>query len=273
MTNIMPAIDLARLRKQANRLADFFFVPDDFLMSLREVLEFYVNYTLRTQENIAPGSNLPTYRTPVVVMRQIEKSIGAIAAENPHYALELADLLWDEGYIETRLLAAFLLGRIPPQEERLLARLTAWTQQVLDPSVRGALLTTSLARMRKETPDEFLAVVSEWLHPARQRYWSNGIQALLPMITDPRFENMPPIMELTRPIIEAAPGKLQSDLISLINAFYQDSPAETDYYLREILETSQNPLTAITLRRILKSLPQELQGSLRDLIRQKRTAN
>jgi len=270
---IMPAIDLARLRKQANRLADFFFLPEDFIKHLREMLDFYVNYTLRKKENIAPGSNLPTYRTPPVVMRQIENAIGPIAAENPHYALELADLLWDEGNIETRLLAAFLLGRIPPQEERLLARLTAWTQQVRDPSVREALLTTSLARMRKETPDEFLIVISEWLHPARQRLWSNGIQALLPMINDPNFENLPPIYELTRPIIEAAPGILQNELGKLINALYQASQSETEYYLREILENSPTPLTAVTLRRILNTFPPELQATLRELIRQKRTAN
>lgn len=265
----MPAIDLARLRKQANQLADFFFLPEDFLRHLREMLDFYVNRTLRKKENIAPGSNLPTYRTPLVVMHQIEKAIGPLAMDNPHYALELADLLWDEGYIETRLLAAFLLGRIPPQEERLLARLTAWTQQVLDKSVRAALLTTSFARMRKETPDEFLIVVGEWLHPARQRYWSNGIQALLPMITDPRFENMPPIFELVRPVIEAAPGILQTDLGNLINAFYQDSPSETEYFLREILDTSPNPLTAVTLRRLLPTFPPELQASLRELVRQR----
>jgi len=269
----MPAIDLARLRKQANRLADFFFVPDDFLKHLREVLDFYVNYSLRTKENIAPGSNLPTFRTPFVVMRQIENAIGPIAAENPHYALELADLLWDEGYIETRMLAAFLLGRIPPQEERLLARLTAWTQQVRDPSVRGALLTTSLERMRNETPDDFLVLISEWLHPARQRYWANGIQALLPMINDPGFENLPPIFELVRPMIEAAPGILQNDLANLINALYQASPSETEYYLREILESASNPMTSITLRRIVTALPSELQTSLRDLVRKKRSTN
>jgi hypothetical protein len=269
----MPAIDLARLRKQANRLADFFFVPEDFLSQLREVLEFYVNYSLRTKENIAPGSNLPAFRTPAVVVRQIENAIGPIAKENAHYALELADLLWDEGYIETRMLAAFLLGCIPPQEERLLARLTAWTQQVRDPSVRSALLTTSLARMRKETPDDFLILISEWMHPARQGLWSNGIQALLPMITDPDYENLPPIYALARPIIESAPGMLQNDLANLINALYQASPSETEYYLREIVETSTNPLTVITLRRILNLFHPELQSSLRSLVRQKRTTN
>lgn len=269
----MPAIDIARLRKQASRLADFFFLPDDFIKHLREILDFYVNHTLRTSENIAPGSNLPTYRTPIVVIRQIENELSALATENPHFSLDLADRLWDEGYIETRLLAAFLLGRIPPQEERLLARLTAWTQQVRDPSVRAALLTTSLARMRQETPDHFLIVISEWLHPARQSMWPSGIQALLPMISDQNFENLPPIYTVVRPIIEAAPGILQNDLADLINALYKASPSETTYYLREILESSPNPLTAITLRRILKMFPPELQAGIHDLIRQKRTAS
>ena len=269
----MPAIDLARLRKQANRLADFFFVPEDFLKHLREMLEFYVNYSLRTKENIAPGSNLPTFRTPPMVVRQIENAVGPIARENPHDALELADLLWDEGYIETRMLAAYLLGCIPPQEERLLARLTAWTQQVRDPSVRGALLTTSLARMRKETPGDFLVLISEWLHPARQRLWPNGIQALLPLISDPDYENLPPIFALSRPIIESAPGLLQNELANLINALYDASPAETEYFLREILENSDNPMTTVTIRRILNVLHPELQSRLRSLVRQKRAAN
>ena len=265
----MPAIDLARLRKQANQLADFFFIPEDFIKHLRDTLDFYVNHTLRKQENIAPGSNLPTFRTPPVVMRQIENSISELATENPHYALELADLLWDEGYLETHLLSAFLLGRIPPKEERLLARLTAWTQQVRDPSVRSALLTTSLARMRKETPDQFLVVVSEWLHPARQRLWSNGIQALLPMVTDPYFENLPPIFELTHPVIQAAPGALQADISNLINAFYQASPAETEFFLRELIENTDNPLTMITIRRILSTFSPDLQVKLRELVRKR----
>lgn len=268
----MPAIDLARLRKQANRLADFFFVPEDFLKQLREVLEFYVNHSLRKKESIAPGSNLPTFRTPAVVVRQIENAIGPIARENPYYALELADLLWDQGYIETRMLAAFLLGCLPPMEERLLARLTAWTRQVRDPSVRNALLTTSLARMRKETPADFLVLISEWLHPARQDLWPNGIQALLPLIIDPDYENLPPIFALVRPIIESAPGMLQNDLADLINALYQASPSETEYYLHEIVEESTNPLTIVTLRRILDLFHPELQSKLRNLVRQKRTA-
>lgn len=78
----MPAIDLARLKKQTAQLADMFDQPAVFLRELREVLEFYVNRTLRSQ-SVAPSSVLPTYRTPVVVLRQIEKELGPIAERQP----------------------------------------------------------------------------------------------------------------------------------------------------------------------------------------------
>jgi hypothetical protein len=266
----MPAIDLARLRKQTARLADVFGEPSIFLRELREVLEFYVNRSLRSQ-SVAPSSVLPTYRTPVVVLRQIEKEIGAAAEKQPLLALELADALWDEGWLETKLLAAFLLGRIPPQEERLLARLTAWTQAVRDPEVRAALLTTSLTRLRRETPDLFLVLVREWLHPARQRMWSNGVQALVPLISSPEFDNLPPIFEIVEPIIKASPATLQYDLQELIITLYEASPDETTYFLQQILKGTKSPLPAVALRRMSAELPEELQTSLREMIRQTRT--
>ena len=263
----MPAIDLARLRKQANRLVDFFFLPDEFMKHLREMLEFYVNHTLRTKENIAPGSNLKTYRTPPAVLTQIENELRTVAEANPEFALDLADILWDEGALETRLLAAFMLGRIPPQEERLLPRLTAWTQQIRDADVRSALLSTSLTRMRKETPKQFLNLIREYLHPARMRTWSNGIQALLPMISEASNVNLPTIFDMVEPIIEEAPSTLQNDLTDLVVALYRASTNETTFLLKNILTNTQNPMTVVTMRRIAVSFPPPLQKELRDLLR------
>src|SRR5215813_15614066 len=226
----MPAIDLARLKKQTAQLADLFDQPPLFLREHREILDFYVNRSLRSQ-GVAPSSVLPTYRTPTVVLRQIETELGPIAEKQPIQALELADALWDEGWLETRLLSAFILGRIPPQEERLLARLTAWTQAVRDPEVRAALLTTSLTRLRKETPDLFLVLVKEWLYPTRKRMWSNGIQAIVPLVSSNDFDNLPPIFEIISPILKASPATLQFDLQELIIMLYEASPDETTYFI------------------------------------------
>jgi hypothetical protein len=265
----MPAIDLARLKKQTAHLADLFDQPAEFLREHREILDHYVNYSLRSQQ-VAPSSVLPTYRTPKVVLRQIEKELGPLAEQKPIQALELADALWDEGWLESRLLAAFLLGRIPPQEERLFARLTAWTQAVRDPSVRAALLTTSLTRLRNETPDLFLLLVREWLHPARQRMWSNGVQALVPLISSPDFDNLPPIFEIMEPILKVSPAALQFDLQELLIALYQASPDETLYFLQQILKNTKNPLTAVALRRMMADMPRDFQASLREMLRKKK---
>lgn len=263
----MPAIDLARLKKQAAQLTDLFNRPDEFVRALHGMLEFYVNHTLRDDGAVAPSSVLETYRTPPPILKQIENEIGPLAAENPKQALDLADRLWDEGWLEMRLLAASLLGHIPPQEEQLLARLTAWAGQVRDASVRAALLTTSLARLQRETPEHFLAVVGEWLKPERQRLWPHGIQALLPLIRDPDYNNLPPIFDMLESVVETAPSLIQNDLIELFDALYAASPTETVHFLRQVIANSPSPLTAVTIRRISPSLPPGLAGALHDLVK------
>lgn len=263
----MPAIDLARLKKQAAQLADLFDQPDALVRALHNMLEFYVNRSLREVDAVAPSSVLETYRTPPVILRHIEIELAPLAASNPGAALALADRLWDEGWLEMRLLAAALLGRLPPREERLLPRLTAWTMQVRDPSVRAALLDASLARLRKETPERFLLLVGEWLKPERTRMWSNGIQALLPLVNDPGFHNLPPVFDMLEPIVEAAPGTLQSDFADLFASLHRVSPAETAYFLRKTIANSPNRVTAVTFRRISPSLPPQLAEKIRDLVK------
>ncbi len=267
----MPAIDLSRMRKQAARLADFFFLPSEFIKHLHEMLDFYVNYTVRKPPASAPGANLRSYRTPTVIVKQIEQELMARAAspENAEAALELADRLWDEEWLETRILAAFLLGAIPPHEESLLARLTAWTQQLYDPDLRAELLNTSLTRLRREAPDLFLELVGEWLQPQRMSLWPNGIQAIIAAVADPEFHNLPPLLKEVEPVVKAAPPKLQGDIEALIQALYEASARETTYFVRQMLIDSDDPMTVMTFRRIAPSLPQELREEIREFIRGK----
>jgi DNA alkylation repair enzyme len=265
----MPAIDLNRLRKQASRLADFFFAPDEFIRHLHEMLDFYVDRTIRNQPALAPSADLPSYHTPAVILKQIEQEIHTTAGEYPDAALELADRLWDEGHLETCLLAAFLLGRIAPQEERLLARLTAWTQQIHDPNLRADLLDNGLGRMRKEAPDKFLELIAQWLRPERTRLWSNGLQAAISAVSDSSFVNLPPLLKVLEPIMEAAPARLQNEIEEFVLLLYKVSPTETISFLRRVLANSTDPMTALTFRRISTSFPNELKDGIREFIHAK----
>lgn len=267
----MPSIDLARLRKQALRLADFFFAPEEFARNLSATLDTYVNYTARARRPASAGSNLPTHRTPGVVMRQIEQELAPIAAasQNADAAIALADQLWDEGWLETRLLAAFILGRISPEEAPLIARLTAWTAQVRDPGLSLQLLDAALVRMRTEAPDMFLQMLAEWLRPERPRLWSDAIRAAISAARDPRFGNLPALLAALQPIVRAAPALIQLDLEELILALYELSPTETTYFIRQVLSTADDPLTVVAFRRMSPSFPQQLREDIQELVRGK----
>ena len=132
---------------------------------------------------------------------------------------------------------------------------------------RAALLTTSLTRLRRETPDLFLVLVKEWLYPSRKRMWSNGIQALVPLISSSDFDNLPPIFEIVSPILKASPAGLQFDIRELLVTLYNKSPDETLYFIQQVLKSTRSELPATSLRRMLHEMPSDFQIHLREILR------
>ncbi len=263
----MPAIDIARLKMQAAVLVEKFDQPAVFLKQLREILDLYADRTMRVGVVAAPVSVLTAYRTPPAVLRQIELELAPLAGAFPEQAMALTDALWKDGTLETRLLAAILLGRVHPETPQLLARVTTWVSQTRDRQLRTALLSSSLARIRREKPAQFLRIVSNWFNPAVHKTWADGIYALLPLIEDPSYENLPPVYEIVRPVIKNAPGSLQNEIAELINALYAASPVETIYFLKQVIASNTNPQTVTTLRRIMAAVPADLQAALRESLR------
>jgi hypothetical protein len=76
-------------------------------------------------------------------------------------------------------------------------------------------------------------------------------------------------MKVIEPVVVEAPAKLQNELEELILVLYAASPTETTYFVRQILIESENPMTAMTFRRIAPSLPMELREEIREFIRGK----
>lgn len=263
----MPAIDLARLKLQAARLAENFGDPPAFLRALEEMLDFYTNRTLRAAQAVQRLS-LPAYRTPRPIMRQIEAELAPLAESQPFPALALTYALWEAGYLEARLLAAHLLGSIPPASAMpAFGRLPDWLRLSTDREVRQALLTQSLRRVRTENPEAFLALIEDWLRSPLSGIQVWGLQALLPLLAED-FENLPAIFRILRPAIQAAGPATQIELQECLTALARLSTTETAYFLKEILAAAPPPMMVRTLRRILPGLPAELQSKLSNLLRQ-----
>jgi hypothetical protein len=264
----MPAIDLARLKTQAARLSEKFSEPEAFVRGLHELFDFYTNRTIRSAQ-IAQRLSLPTYRTPKPVLRQIESELEPLADAHPLEAVALTNALWKAGFLETRLLATRLLGMIQPvQAMPALTRLPDWLAQSTDKEIRQALLTDTLTRLRHENPEALFLLLEDWLKSPRTALQVWGLRALVPVLNEPDFENLPAVFRILRPAIEAAGPSTQLDLKACLAALARVSLTETLYFLDEILTAKPSAMLLRTLRRILPSLPSDLQSGLRDVLRQ-----
>lgn len=263
----MPAVDIARLRIQSAGVTDHFDKPDELLRALHEMFDLYADRTRRPGRLASPVTVLPSYNIPHPALRQLEADLGFQAENRAEETITLADALWEDGCLESRLLAAYLLGRIRPRGDDFMDRLTDWVSETREPNVRRTLLSVSLGRLRREQPDRFLRLMGRWVHPTRRKMWSNAIQALLPLLEDPEFHNLPLVFDIVKPIIETGTPTLQNEIAELITALYQASPTETTVYLRQTALASSHPQTRLTLRRILSRLPDPLQESLTEVVR------
>jgi len=264
----MPAIDLARLKTQAARLTDKFGQPQAFIVDLNELLDFYTNRTIRITQIIQRYS-LPTYHTPAPVLRQIQGELAPLAETRPAEAVALTKALWEAGSLESRLLAANLLGCIPSTPAiPALSRLPDWLARSTDREVRAALLTDALARLRRENPQTFFVILENWLVSPRPSFQIWGMQALIPLLQDPHFENLPAVFRILQPAVKAAGPITQMDLQACIAALERVSLTETQAFLREILRDKPALPLLRTIRRILPGLSPELQSALRLILRE-----
>lgn len=264
----MPAIQPARLKQQAALLVEHFADPAAFVRSLHHLLDFYADRAHRPGQSGEPAPLLAAYNVRPPVLRQILQELAPLADQEPQLALALIDALWEQAYLEFRLLAASLLGQLPPAPAHpILSRAQSWIKA--DPQVRmvTAVLGQGLARLRRENPDELIRLVEDWLSNDDIFYQQSGLQALLPMINDLSFENLPLFFRLIYPFTRVAPPALRPDLLDVLGALARRSPQETAYLLRQNLDIPNNTDASWLIRQCLGDFPPEIRESLRMAVR------
>ena len=184
-------------------------------------------------------------------------------------AVNLVYALWNAGSLETRLLAARLLGNIPPAEAvAALAHLPDWLAVSTDKVIRQVLLEDAFARLRRDNAEVFFLLLEDWLKSPRATWQMWGLQALIPLLQDPNFENLPAVFRILRPTIQSAGPVTQLDLRACLEALERLSLSETTAFLREVIHDNPKPMMLRIMRRILPGLSQELQEALRESLRQ-----
>lgn len=263
----MPAIVLSRLRQQASLLAGHFSQPAAFVRSLSHLLEFYADRTQRPGKSGAPAPLLPAFNVPAPVLRQVLSELVPLAEDSPEEALALCDALWHEGYLEYRLLATSLLGKIPPKPpEAVILRVDRWAQESFNEErMLTEILTQGLERLRKEHPEEVLELVENWLGDEDLACQKLGLRALPPLFFTSVVENLPVILRLITPFVRSASADLRPDILDVLISLARLSPKESAHFLRRSLQVEAEATWLV--RQCLSEFPEDLQESLRQALR------
>jgi hypothetical protein len=264
----VPAIQPARLKDQAVQLAEQFDRPPEFVRGLHSMLEFYADRVHHPGQAGKPKPLTEAYKVHPPVLRQILQELVPLAAQNTTHSLTLCDALWQQPFLEFRQLACMLLGQIPVENpEAVTQRLQAWITPELENDLVDALLTNGLAYLRLGNPQAIILMLQDWLERVDLFYQQLGLRALLPMINDPSFENLPTFFRIVHPLARSAPPVLRPDVLDVLAAFAHRSPQETAYFLRQTLALPDSPDTPWMIRQILKEFPPEIQERLRQEVR------
>jgi hypothetical protein len=270
----MPAADLTRLRIQIAELAPYFGQPEIFQHKLAALLDMYSDRAYRPGQAVGAAPLLPTYHVPVLVIRQLKLEFARQSALELQASLNLADLLWLDPWLETRQLAASLLGYIPASPPALvLERLDAWIRTEQPKEVISSLLAEGPNWLIHHQPDAWLELLRAWLSSPLAALQTYGVQGVLALVQDREFENLPAAFSMLDPILRSNPSKINTDTQTVMVELARRTPVETAYYLRQMLTALPSPALLRIARRCLPYLPASSQASLRQLLQRAPDSN
>ncbi|HPH96653.1 MAG TPA: DNA alkylation repair protein [Anaerolineaceae bacterium] len=239
----MPAVQLTRLRFQLAELFTHIGQPERFAAKLNDLLEFYSDRIYRPGEEAPALSMLPQYRPHPAVMRQLELELVETTQNcSETDKITLADILLNDAHLEPRLLGVHLLATLstdPP--EPLLERIHRYASGRDDPAFLRALIEKGAARLRRQQSSRWINFIKSWLASPSQLSHIAALRALVETARDSEFKNLPAVFDITGSLLTSPPPDLQGHLLTLLQALDERSPAETRYFLRQLLTATNDP--------------------------------
>jgi hypothetical protein len=260
----VPAIQPAILKQQAALLASHYSNPDAYIRSLHYLFDYYADRSRHPGMSGKPRPTLSTYKVHPAVLRSLLQELIPLTIQEPAKGLALCDALWDVPYVEFKLLAAMLLGQIAPFPlEPHIERLRDWLTPDLEFTMIKAIMENSFEKLHKIHPIAMERIIQDWLEQKNTFSKQLGLQALLALILQPDYDNLPVFFRLIQPLTCEVPAVLRPDLLDIVAALIIRSPQETAYFLRQTLHLPESRDTAWIIRQSLSNFPVEIRNELR----------
>ncbi len=266
----MPAIQPARLKIQVAELVEQFDNPDIFVKRLNDLLFFYADRTRVPGRGGRKYSLTPSYQISKQIFRYIEKALQPLVSARYQTALDLADTLWGDGWLESRVLALVVLAWIPPLPvDRLVIRLEAWVRSCgEDPALLEAMaaILSGLWQQSSSASD----LLESWLKSSDPVVRRAGLRLIPYLVRLPSFQYLPEIYLLLTQFVQRSGRVPDPDVLAAIRELAARSPQETAYFLHKNLALAENEGVYALIRRSLDAFSPAVRKDLQTLLYQRR---
>jgi hypothetical protein len=266
----MPGVELAKFNQQLDRLAEQMSQPERFVHEFRGILEFYSDRTYRAGEKIKITLRLPSYHLPRIVMQNLQQFLERkIPASDPEKAVRVADLLWKEPEVESKSLAAQALGSVrSPYPTIIIQVIDDWIREPIEAGLLKELMDKGTRTLRKDFEVAWLEKISTLLISTSNRQIITGLLAILPLIQDETFDNLPKLYEMLYPVVSTPSSSVLPELMDVLSALIKCSPTETVSYLAQLMNDTHHPNLLRAVRNIMPAMDTAGQARVRQLLEQ-----
>jgi hypothetical protein len=260
----MPAVNPSRLQRQIEDVLKYFDNPGTFHRRMVDLFSLYANRTLQFGESTESRPIAPMYHLPQPLIRQLQMAIKPYLESNPQTALECADELWKDSYLEVKQFAIFILGNVTVQEQdHIIARVESWVSPNLDDRLKYELMSTGMDTLHERFPSAWEKLIQSLLDHKDPKVVGFGIQGIIESVKKTKFGNFPLVFRLISPIIQKPHSAYVEKLEDLINIMANQSPTETAFFLKQTVSLSKSIETKRLIKRCLPLLPEKDRNELK----------
>ncbi len=263
----MPPIDPAILRARTAALPGKFPNAEALATFVRRLLDEYADRTHRASPQVVSSAVANAYKAPAPVVRGIVNALRAPVRADPPAALRAVAAIWAGGSREERRIAAELLGQVAlaaPAET--LALIDTWAPQIESAETAEVLAELGLGPLMLADPPQYLEHARRWvISPVRwvRRF---ALAAMLPLVKDRQWDNVPGALAVLRPVMTEADGEVRRAAANILEKLGPKSPAEVSRFLRE-QAVRANGNTQWIIRNALAGVPEAEQAEIVRLLR------
>jgi hypothetical protein len=236
----LPAIHIARLRKQAVELAEYFLEPQRFDFHFTQLLDFYSNRTIKPGKKISSRSQIKAFNVQDPIIRIILTEISPLALKNPRATLSLSKQLWSEYILEKRILSIRLLGLLPDKDSALaLLLIEERAQNCHEDQLLVEFAYHPLLKIQSSDWFPYLEKIQKWLNSENDILIRLALISLSTILKEQNITDLPPVFKLVKPLISEPSFKLRSLLNPILRSLIRQSPDEVMFLIRQIYSSEE----------------------------------